>query len=699
MNNLIIRIKNVLSRTNKKLRPQHLRTQIMVILGIILIVTISASIIYTIYDQSKRTMKEVRYEAVIIAQSIVTSTKSLLIFNDLAAIEKQLLLFSEFPNVNSIQIVKNNGKIMSNVISEKNKKPKVRLSKENLNPPLSANSVFIFKDDQFYVWYPIESGKLLGWVRLEYNLHHVNETKSSIIKEGLFTGIITIAINLFLLWIFLKRPVVAVQNLTTFSKTLINIQGDQIQHKTDIYEIDELIEALNAASHRLCIQGQEIKETSERFETIFNAAVDGIITINKKGIIESFNPAAEKIFGYKNTEVVGQNIKMLMPEPYHSEHDQYLANHIDADERKIIGKGREVKGEKKDGSVFPMDLAISRAYLNGRLIFAGIVRNVTDRHKANQELQEAKQNLEQKVEKRTLELKEINKKLKEDIERRIQTEKMLRSLQGQLVQSEKMASIGHLAAGVAHEINNPIGFIGSNMQTLEEYVKNILQVYHLSKKLQESVDRDNMNESHTLSDKIRTIEKEKNFDFMVNDMNNLLEESKRGLERVKKIVMDLRIFSREDTGTMENIKVEQIIESILGIVNNEIKYKAELKKMYGETPIIRCNTQKLGQVFMNLIINASQSIIDRGEITIKTYQNNGNVCVQVEDTGMGISQEQLIKIFDPFYTTKPVGEGTGLGLSISYDIVSKHGGDILVNSELGKGTTFTVQLPVTPNVS
>ena len=160
-------------------------------------------------------------------------------------------------------------------------------------------------------------------------------------------------------------------------------------------------------------------------------------------------------------------------------------------------------------------------------------------------------------------------------------------------------------------------------------------------------------------------------------------------------MLDLRTFSREDnTESRELVKIDEIMDSILSIVQNELKYKAELTKEYGDTPLVRGNAQRLGQVFINLLVNAAQAMENRGKITIKTYRQDNYVCVEVIDTGKGIPEEDLKKIFEPFFTTKPVGQGTGLGLSVSYEIVKKHGGEIKVRSKVGEGTTFTVMLPL-----
>jgi signal transduction histidine kinase len=181
---------------------------------------------------------------------------------------------------------------------------------------------------------------------------------------------------------------------------------------------------------------------------------------------------------------------------------------------------------------------------------------------------------------------------------------------------------------------------------------------------------------------------------MMIDTDNLLKDNQGGIERIRKIVKDLRTFARENNDMMDLVKIEEVIDSILSIVHNELKYKADLKKDYGKTPLVRCNTQRMGQVFINLLVNATHAIEDRGVIEIRTYQQDKYLCIDIKDTGKGIPPENLKKIFDPFFTTKPVGQGTGLGLSVSYEIVKKHEGNIKVQSEVGKGTTFTVMLPL-----
>jgi signal transduction histidine kinase len=191
--------------------------------------------------------------------------------------------------------------------------------------------------------------------------------------------------------------------------------------------------------------------------------------------------------------------------------------------------------------------------------------------------------------------------------------------------------------------------------------------------------------------KIRT---ETNFSFIDGDVSNLLTESIEGAQKIGRIVNDLRTFASPDRGVMDSVNLEVLLESILNIVWNEIKYKGEVKREYGLVPMVICNPQKVGQVFVNLLINAAQAIKGKGTITVKTYTKGEFVCVDVKDTGCGIAPEHINRVFDPFFTTKVPGEGIGLSLSLSYDIISKQAGDLKFESKLGEGSTFTVMLPL-----
>ncbi len=266
--------------------------------------------------------------------------------------------------------------------------------------------------------------------------------------------------------------------------------------------------------------------------------------------------------------------------------------------------------------------------------------------------------------------------------------KELQDAQEQLVQSEKMASIGQLAAGVAHEINNPVGYIYSNIGTLDEYISGLFELVDAYEQAESKISDVN------LKTIILDIKEKLDLEFLKGDIKSLIIESQEGVTRVQQIVKDLKDFSHVDTPDWQWVDLHKGISSTLNIVNNEIKYKAEVIKQYGELPEVECFPSQLNQVFLNLFVNAAHAIEERGTIIVRTGQEKEEVWVEFVDTGKGIAEDQLSKIFDPFYTSKPIGEGTGLGLSLSYGIVKKHGGRIDVNSKEGEGTSFKVWLPV-----
>lgn len=266
----------------------------------------------------------------------------------------------------------------------------------------------------------------------------------------------------------------------------------------------------------------------------------------------------------------------------------------------------------------------------------------------------------------------------------------LKRTQDQLVQSEKMASIGQLAAGVAHEINNPIGYLHSNLNTLGQYVEDVLRVVKTYEAALPSV-TDPIPKAA-----IDQLTKETDFHFVLEDIPKLLAESQEGVQRVRKIVQDLKDFAHAgENEDWQWVDLRHGLSRTLNIVHNELKYKAEVQQSYEDIPEIRCLPGQLNQVFMNLLVNASHAIDTNGMVRVSARQKGENILVEISDTGCGIPSDVIGRIFEPFFTTKPVGKGTGLGLSISYGIVKKHGGRIEVESEVGRGTTFRVVLPVT----
>jgi two-component system, NtrC family, sensor kinase len=265
----------------------------------------------------------------------------------------------------------------------------------------------------------------------------------------------------------------------------------------------------------------------------------------------------------------------------------------------------------------------------------------------------------------------------------------LNEAQRAVYQQEKLASIGQLAAGVAHEINNPMGFISSNLATMGKYMDKLNAFETAMIEIAE-----NRGAPETIAE-LKELRRKMKIDFILGDIHGLLEESRDGAERVRRIVQDLKSFSHVDEAECKPASINDCLNSTLNMARNEIKYVADVELEYDAgLPMLNCHPQQLNQVFMNLLVNAAHAIEGHGSIRIRTFREEEDIVIQVNDTGKGIAPEHLTRVFEPFFTTKEVGKGTGLGLSISYDIVKKHGGSISVESNVGKGSTFTVRLPL-----
>jgi two-component system NtrC family sensor kinase len=297
--------------------------------------------------------------------------------------------------------------------------------------------------------------------------------------------------------------------------------------------------------------------------------------------------------------------------------------------------------------------------------------------------------VERALERRTL-LRD-GKRYKQDLERRneeLASQKAeLERLQAQLVHSEKMASLGQLAGGVAHELNNPAGFIYSNMESLGEYaseLKNLLEFY------------DAMQMPADVAAQVSALKQKIRYEKLMPEFSSIISDCQEGARRIRDIVLNLRTFSRLDEAELKKIDINAGLEATIRLLSQY--YKSDhitLKRDYGDLPLVDCFAGQLNQVWVNLLVNAAQAIENGpGEVRIATRIEDGNAVVRISDTGKGIAPDDVNKIFDPFFTTKPVGQGTGLGLSISYGIIEKHGGAIKVESNLGKGTTFTTLIPL-----
>ena len=375
-----------------------------------------------------------------------------------------------------------------------------------------------------------------------------------------------------------------------------------------------------------------------------------------------------EIVGYSQEELQGLTFSKIT-HPYDSQTDLLSAQLMR--EGKIAEYSREKRYIHKNGSIVWVKLTVSPMWSIGEDpdYYIAVVEDISER-------------------------KLIEEALRKSHEELAKAYDELKSAQVRVLHQEKMASIGQLAAGVAHEINNPIGFISSNLNSLRRYNDKIAAFSRMQIAALENISGNGDSQIKEILDEIREQKKSIKFDYIVDDLGNIIDESLDGANRVRGIVRDLKSFSRSDESEFKMADINAGIESTINIVWNELKYKATLEKEFGDIPPTKCNIGQLNQVFMNILVNAAHAIPTHGTITVKTWSEGSNIYVSITDTGTGIPADILSKIFDPFFTTKEVGSGTGLGLSIAYDIIKKHTGGIKVDSDVGKGTTFTISIPI-----
>jgi PAS domain S-box-containing protein len=379
-----------------------------------------------------------------------------------------------------------------------------------------------------------------------------------------------------------------------------------------------------------------LRASDARLRAILDTAVDAFITINEAGIVESFNPAAERLFGFAAAEVIGRNVSLLMPPPYEHEHDGYIRRYMTTGERRIIGVGREVVARRKDGSTFPIDLAVGEAVIDGKRFFTGVIRDISERKRGEEALRESNRRLE-----RTL--AELHTKGAE-----------VEQMSQQLWQAAKLATVGELAAGIAHELNNPLATVSLRVESMLAALP----------------------ADHPHRAALGVVEGE--VERMGNLVANVLQFSRRGRRELSTLVVG------DEVGrTLELIQYQ--------FRKRGVEVRRELA---ADVPTVLADRQQLRQVFLNLLTNALDAMPEGGILTVRVRPAMaGRLAIEIVDTGTGIRPEHLARVTEPFFTTKEEGKGTGLGLAICKRIVQEHGGTLTVESALEKGTTVRIDLP------
>jgi PAS domain S-box-containing protein len=395
---------------------------------------------------------------------------------------------------------------------------------------------------------------------------------------------------------------------------------------------------------------EAVAESERRYRQLTEAALDAIIVADQAGRITLFNPAAERTFGYPASEVLGKPLSCLMPADYAPLHERGFQRYVETRRPHIVGRTVELLGRRKDGGQFPLELSLSAIDVGGELQFQGAIRDLTERNR----------------------------------------------MRDMVVQNEKLASIGLLSAGVAHEINNPLAFVANNLVVLERDNKALMALLNIYDKARErlaTVDPESSRLAQQLADQI-------DLPYVRDNLDRVLARTREGVQRVTRIVQSLRGLARTTKPDFEEAHLPDIVDMSLDMIRGRLQRRGITVDLdFGPSPKLRCVTTQLGQVMLNLLVNALQAIESNnrpegGRIRISRRNQNGDMLNEVADNGPGIPLEHLPKLFDPFFTTKPVGEGTGLGLSITHGIITGHGGRIEVDSRPGEGATFRIFLPL-----
>ena len=413
--------------------------------------------------------------------------------------------------------------------------------------------------------------------------------------------------------------------------------------------------ALDSARHALAEKNAELSESFSRYRLLTENCLDGVIVVDQLGVITLFNPAAEAIFGISAEEILGQVIAPLLPETFGGwpRPDPDFGRWLRVREPALVGRTVELSGRRKNNEVFPLELSLSAVETHGEFQFIGSIRDQTERRK----------------------------------------------MRAMLVQSDRLASIGLLSAGVAHEINNPLSYVGNNLVVLERELHHVVGLIKLYEAALPALERSDPVAARTITDYADDLD----LPYIQSNLPQIIAKSRGGVERISRIVDNLRGLARTTSPVMEAAKITDLFESTIEILRVRLqRHRIDVTIDHQAASTLVCVASQIGQVLLNLLVNATQAVEARfeknegGQIRFRSQERDGMVIISLSDNGCGIPSENLSRLFDPFFTTKAVGDGTGLGLSICHEIITGHGGRIEVESEKGIGTTFRLVLPARP---
>lgn len=397
-------------------------------------------------------------------------------------------------------------------------------------------------------------------------------------------------------------------------------------------------------------RAEEARLASERlYRRLTEGTLDAIVVADETGRITLLNPAAQRMFGYSEDEAIGREVTLLMDERFHDRHRQGLRRFVATREPRVVGRTLELAGRRKSGESFPLEVALSSIELPDRLILLASIRDLTERNR----------------------------------------------MQARVLQAERLASLGLLSAGVAHEVNNPLAYVASNLAVVERFARDLLLLAGATEGLREALAA----ERPDLAAPLAALAEQVELPYIRDNLGPILASTRQGVKRVATIVQNLRGFARLDQAAVDRVDLRLAIDTSLEMIRQRLaNRKIEVVREHGEVPPVLCSVAQINQVVLNLLVNAMQAIEaagrEGGRIVIRARAMPPEAVVEVEDNGSGIAPDAVPHIFEPFYTTKPIGQGTGLGLAISHGIIADHGGRIEAESRPGEGTTMRVYLPI-----
>ena len=506
-------------------------------------------------------------------------------------------------------------------------------------------------------------------------------TRSTLLLFG--STLLLLGIGSYLIWDIAQSIRALFRNIDEITKNELKeslpSSSDELQMVGSSIEIIskrivENMEDLQRSTALIEKTKKDLNDTLLYLESVMDSMGDALIVIDSEYKIKRINKAGNELLKFHEDYLVGRTIDLLF--------DQLDENAFFSQDG-ITGK--RMTCITMENEKIPVNVNIQPLIdlIGGRIGHVLVARDLRMTLDLISRLEQANTLLEVTVQKRTYELEQRSKELK--------------MKDDQILQQEKMASIGVLTAGIAQEINTPATHINSRMDLLQENLQNITSYTQLLEYGLSTLKKEDSLERRTFEmNQIKQVQAQMKIEKLFSETEKIIKESRTGLKRIKRITHDLKMFSHSDENKMITTDLNQEIQNTLNIVEHELKQKAEIITNLEFLPPLTCYPQQLNQVFMNLLMNASHAIEKGGVIRIRTYYRDGQIYVTIQDTGTGISPENLQKIFEPFFTTKPVGQGTGLGLYISYGIIERHKGTLSVESLCGKGTTFTIQLPVAP---